>query len=538
MWIFTALISSWLILPGLVDGLTCETIAIPECQKLYNLTGHATREENTDSITDWKTFYLPLVFDMCTTPYTAMTFTCLLLFPQCEENQLVPNRKPCRDFCRQIRTAECEKTFEMFSQLPRLRLFDCSIYNESDCISVRSDGAKELIAKIMPQDEPDDPNVDITPVSDNCTARKLREGYFSEADRTFATAWIAVWSALCFISTVITVITFCLDRSRFQYPWRPIIYLSVSFAILSVSYFLALALGSKLIIRPLSEDIVATKEEWQWAHAPCIIIFTLLYYTQFASAMWWIVLTLCWFLAAGLKWGNEAIAQLAPFYHVLAWSIPLILTISLMAAKVIGGDDLTGTCFVVRDHNGESFYGLLLGFILPMVLIVVVGGAFMIIGFLGIIRVRSHFRKGGEETGSLDKLIIRMGVFNIIYLIPAVIIISCSIYELVDQVNWCPAESEQTYCGDCHRASTATFITRILFSLVVGILSGVWIWSKKTLMSWKTAFAKCFSPRSGDSADLNGEPTTTSLTDEPRVSMAKLDRKESLDLEMNGAGFH
>ena len=515
-----------------------ELLNAPECQKLYNLTGHATPEETTRLNIDWTSYYDPTFFPKCATPYTAKTFVCLLLFPQCEENRLVPNRKPCRDFCRQIRTAECEEAFKNPDASRELRLFDCSTYNESDCISVRSDEAKELIAKMKPQVGTEGPSVDITPVFDNCTARKLREGYFTEADRTFAKAWIAVWSVLCFISTVITVITFCLDRSRFQYPWRPIVYLAISFTILSVSYFLALALGSGLIIRPLGEDIVATKEEWQWAHAPCIIIFTLLYYTQFASAMWWVVLTLCWFLAAGLKWGNEAIAQLAPFYHVLAWSIPLILTISLMAAKVIGGDDLTGTCFVVRDHNGESFYGLLLGFILPMVLIVLVGGAFMIIGFMGIIRVRSHFQKGGEETGSLDKLMIRMGVFNIIYLIPAIIIISCSIYELVDQVNWCPAESEATYCGGCYRASTATFVTRILFSLVVGIMSGVWIWSKKTLMSWKTAFAKCFSPRSGDSANLNGEPTTTSLTDEPRVSMSKLDRKESLDLEMNGADFH
>ena len=541
---FSSVIVVILLLSRDTHGQIC--VELPKenvCKGLYNNTLFSTVQARSAADGKWD-FYLTKLFPNCVAGSSnVIAFACLVLYRQCDGNRFVPGRMPCRDFCRQITTAECENVFEgndhLFSTI--FEPFDCSQYNETqmDCISYVSSEREDLVEQISRLNDVDrgDTNPP-TPVSiDNCTLSKLQEGYFSEGERTFAKAWIAVWSTLCAISTVLTVITFCLDRSRFQYPWRPIIYLSISFTVLSVSYFLVLALGPKLIVRPLQNNFyVATRAEWEWAHAPCILTFTLLYYTQFASAMWWVVLTLCWFLAAGLKWGNEAIAQLAPFYHVLAWSVPLILTISLMAAKVIGGDDLTGACFVVRDHNSESFYGLLFGYILPMIVIVLVGCTFMVIGFLGIIRVRSHFIKGGEETGSLDKLIIRMGIFNIIYLIPAIIVIGCTIYELVDQVYWCPNLSESTYCSPCHRAASGVFITRILFSLVVGILSGMWIWSKKTLMSWKTAFGRCFKPVQGGSAGLDAGPTTTSLTEEDHQVVAAaqcdLDRKVSINVEM------
>ena len=41
----------------------------------------------------------------------------------------------------------------------------------------------------------------------------------------------------------------------------------------------------------------------------CAIVFLLIYYFGMASCVWWVILTVTWFLAAGLKWGNEAITK-------------------------------------------------------------------------------------------------------------------------------------------------------------------------------------------------------------------------------------
>ena len=46
-----------------------------------------------------------------------------------------------------------------------------------------------------------------------------------------------------------------------------------------------------------------------------------------AASVWWVVLALTWVLAAASKWGSEAIASYAVYYHLFAWALPVIQTI-------------------------------------------------------------------------------------------------------------------------------------------------------------------------------------------------------------------
>ena len=56
----------------------------------------------------------------------------------------------------------------------------------------------------------------------------------------------------------------------------------------------------------------------------------------------WVVLTVTWFLAAGLKWGNEAIEQKSPYFHGIAWSIPAAQTVAVLISSKIEGDIYSG----------------------------------------------------------------------------------------------------------------------------------------------------------------------------------------------------
>ena len=160
------------------------------------------------------------------------------------------------------------------------------------------------------------------------------------------------------------------------------------------------------------------------------------------------------------------------------------MTVSLMAARAIGADELTGTCFVVRDTSNKSFLALLLGVILPLVLFLVVGVVFLLIGFISMIKIHSFMRHKGKERESIiiEKLMIRIGVFVTVYIIPASVMIGCFIYELVSRPNWTAIS-----CNDnCTQANTPVFMVRVFMFLLIGALTGVWIWSKKTLNSWKS----------------------------------------------------
>merc|ERR1719237_1656693 len=62
--------------------------------------------------------------------------------------------------------------------------------------------------------------------SPNC-ASPCSSPFFSDRDRDFTELWLAVWSVLCCLSTLITFSTFLLNTRRFHYPERPIMFLSL-----------------------------------------------------------------------------------------------------------------------------------------------------------------------------------------------------------------------------------------------------------------------------------------------------------------------
>ena len=63
-----------------------------------------------------------------------------------------------------------------------------------------------------------------------------------------------VWASLCCFSTLLTVTTFVIDTSRFKYPERPIIFLSVCYFIQSVAYMIRIATGADAVACDVSRD--------------------------------------------------------------------------------------------------------------------------------------------------------------------------------------------------------------------------------------------------------------------------------------------
>ena len=76
-----------------------------------------------------------------------------------------------------------------------------------------------------------------------------------------------------------------------------------------------------------------------------------------ASSIWWVILTLTWFLAAGFKWSSEAIAHYSLYYHLFAWLLPCLQTVAILILKGIDGDPISGICYV-----GHSDSSMLRGF--------------------------------------------------------------------------------------------------------------------------------------------------------------------------------
>jgi len=136
--------------------------------------------------------------------------------------------------------------------------------------------------------------------------------------------------------------------------------------------------------------------------AACTAVFLLLYFFGMASCLWWVVLTFTWFLAAGLKWGQEAIAAHAHYFHLVAWVVPAVQTATALALAAVDGDPVSGICYV-GNQNVANLRGFVLG---PLCAYLLFGTCFLVAGFVAMFRVRRVIRRRQlcPVPGGADKL--------------------------------------------------------------------------------------------------------------------------------------
>lgn len=311
----------------------------------------------------------------------------------------------------------------------------------------------------------------------NC-AVSCSGAFFSEDERTFATFWIGLWSILCFVSTLMTVLTFLIDMERFKYPERPIIFLSGCYMLVSLGYIIRLIVGAEAV--SCNGDYIRYEST---GPAVCTSVFLLVYFFGMASSIWWVILSLTWFLAAGMKWGSEAIASYSQYFHLAAWLVPSIKTIAVLALSSVDGDPVSGICYV-GNQDLETLRGFVLA---PLFVYLMLGASFLLAGFVSLFRIRNVIKQGGSKTDKLEKLMIRIGVFTVLYTVPASIVVGCYFYEQYSRDGW----ERMPNCPSCQPAAGSAkpdfsvFMLKYFMCLVVGITSGVWVWSGKTLDSWK-----------------------------------------------------
>ncbi|XP_051555744.1 frizzled-8b [Myxocyprinus asiaticus] len=319
----------------------------------------------------------------------------------------------------------------------------------------------------------------------NC-AMPCHNPSLSQEERTFATFWIGVWSVLCFLSTFAAVATFLIDMERFKYPERPIIFLSTCYMFVSVGYIIRLIAGHERVACNQDHEVDHIHYETT-GPALCTLVFLLIYFFGMASSLWWVILTLTWFLAAGMKWGNEAIARYSQYFHLAAWLIPSVKSIAVLALSSVDGDSVAGICYV-----GNQSLDKLRGFVLaPLAIYLFIGTIFLLAGFVSMFRIRSVIKQGGTKTDKLERLMVRIGLFTVLYTVLATVIVACYFYEQHNRETWeiahtcsCPEHSSP-------RPDYAVFMLKYFMCLLVGITSGAWTWSCKTVDSWRALCARC-----------------------------------------------
>lgn len=89
-------------------------------------------------------------------------------------------------------------------------------------------------------------------------------------------------------------------------------------------------------------------------HLGCTLLAIVHYYFAIAGSIWWVVLTIAWFLSTRQI---ESIDIMWPYFHFAAWGIPSIAVIVMLIGNGIDGDLYSGVCSV-GNWNADRLYNL------------------------------------------------------------------------------------------------------------------------------------------------------------------------------------
>ncbi|PAA74726.1 hypothetical protein BOX15_Mlig033728g1 [Macrostomum lignano] len=515
------------------SGKRCQPITIPVCQGIgYNYTfmpNHYNHETQAEAGISVHQFW-PLIEIGCS--QDLRFFLCSIYAPICIQNY-DKHLPVCRSVCERARSG-CAPLMRQYG-FSWPEHMDCSrlpVFGDPDILCMDVNNTQQSSSKTpeplssdptLPPADPDSPSSTFG-IECDCKCRKplvtlteADQGYYNRvhtggvdncalpcegaffADRSqLATVWMGIWSILCAASSTLTVLTFLLDTRRFSYPERPIVMMSACYMMVSAGYILRLAVGRDAIA--CDGRLLRYGSTGPWL---CTVVFLLTYLFGMASCVWWVMLCVAWFLAAGLKWGSEAIAKYSEVFHGIAWLLPIVQFILALTFSLVDGDPISGICSV----GNTSLTALQVFVLAPMVTYLLLGSAFLLTGFVALFRIRSVIKQQAcAKTYKLEKLMIRIGIFSILYTLPACVVIACHFYEAQLREAW--LRGKTCRCLGQNQAPApepeyGVFMLRQFMQLAVGITSGVWVWSGKTLQTWRSFFYRlfCCQPRAMHSAD-------------------------------------
>ncbi|XP_055338191.1 frizzled-7-A-like [Paramacrobiotus metropolitanus] len=517
----------------------CVPVTIPLCQDMDynetimpNLLRHNTQE---DAGLEAHQFF-PLVKVNCSANF--QFFLCILYAPVCTMMDFpIP---PCRELCESAQLG-CESLITKFgfSWPEQLRCSQFPYYSER-----KEDPMCVLGNKRLKKADLYSGRTTLTPVLDDdysfvcpeqlkVPEKKKYEVYinsklepscalpcnilsefFAENDITSLRYFIGVVAILNVIVSLVFILTVLTDWKRFQYPLRPVFWLALCWFTVALVYIAGFFMGDAASCIRFGEsavtaDVAVPVITQSYTVTGCTIMAMILYFCFLASSIWWVILTVTWYLLTHKQWCYEAIQEKDGLFHAVTWSVSSIMAIVLLVLGHIDGDVMSGVCFL-----GLWDTSVLRGFVLaPLLLCIAVGLIFLLHGFVSLHRIRTDYvGRNNPQAGKLPLDIERTKIlsFSILFLFPMAVLVGCLLYESQFMDSWlvtwhnkvcrkyglkCPENSPEFQDNTSWpEPQMWVFFVKYIAILIMPIAVAWWMVSPKTYYSWTKVARKIYSP--------------------------------------------
>lgn len=150
-----------------------------------------------------------------------------------------------------------------------------------------------------------------------------------------------------------------------------------------------------------------------------------------------------------------------------------------------------------------------------------VGAIFLMAGFTSLFHIRTVMKGDGKRTDKLERLMIRIGFFSGLFILPAIGYLGCLFYEYYNFDAWMlqwnqdmciifsiPCPYNNRYHESEARPIFIVFMIKYVCSMLVGVTSSVWLYSGKTVISWRKFIERL---QSTSNTNVNGVVNGTNL---------------------------
>lgn len=321
-------------------------------------------------------------------------------------------------------------------------------------------------------------------------ALPCRKYFFNENQNNFITFWLGLWSIISFVATFVTILTFFLDRSSFVFTERPIIFIAFCYLLVSFGYIIRLVYGHQAIACNEQTSLIRYSAT---GPARCTAVFIMTYFFTNVAWIWWVLLSMNWYLSTGLKWSPDAISSYSQYFHFVAWLVPTVQTMAILAMAAIDGDPVSGLCSVGNHDNNI----LNIFVIAPILVYTMLSLTFFIAGLVAICKSKKVLEHPAAVVVTAKKqcrYFSRIGLFTLALFAPAFSLIGCYFYEHNSREQW----EKSTNCPcirDKQKPNFYVYLLKYFMSLMTGLVTGVWILETRTLETWKHFLKKIYTSR-------------------------------------------
>uniref|UniRef100_A0A0C9QYH3 Smo protein n=1 Tax=Fopius arisanus TaxID=64838 RepID=A0A0C9QYH3_9HYME len=296
---------------------------------------------------------------------------CSVFMPKCSNNQLdLPSPDTCRKILKPCGIVMNSTIWPEFLRCDNERIFSTQCKNDVRDVKFGTPGkCLSPLVSVSSSVSGTDESFDGI---DGCRV-PCHDPMFLPDELAQIHSFIAWAAGICVFFNLFTMVTFFIDwRSASKYPAAIIFHINGCFLVSCIGWLVQFTPGSREVIVCRKDGTPRTGEP-SGENISCAAVFIMVYYFSMAAVVWFVILTYAWHMSfRALGKIQDKIDKKNSYFHLLAWSIPFVLTVLTFAYTKIDGNSVTGICYVTHEPVAR---GLLV--LLPLLCGSLAGGYFL-----------------------------------------------------------------------------------------------------------------------------------------------------------------